>query len=101
MISLLQMGPAHVSAWAGISYIIIMNHKTKRKWIAALRGGNYRQIRGILKDEGRYCALGVLYDIDPHAHISNLLQCEIIHQNDGLGKSFQEIADFLENCKYA
>jgi hypothetical protein len=42
-----------------------MNHKTKRKWCAALRGDTYEQCFGRLGvDEPKLrCAMGVLYSI--------------------------------------
>ena len=40
-----------------------MDRKWKRKWINALRGGEYRQARGELRDHVGYCCLGVLCDI--------------------------------------
>jgi len=43
-----------------------MNPELKAKWIAALRSGDYRQGRGMLKSvyrEDTYCCLGVLCDV--------------------------------------
>jgi len=40
-----------------------MDRKWKRKWINALRGGEYKQTRGELRDHLGYCCLGVLCDI--------------------------------------
>jgi len=45
-----------------------MNTKQKKidlmkRWIAALRSGEYKQGRGQLVDNGKYCCLGVLCDI--------------------------------------
>lgn len=38
-----------------------MDAKLKTKWVAALRGGAFKQAKGMLKDfEGNYCCLGVL-----------------------------------------
>jgi hypothetical protein len=40
---------------------IRMPKEMKRKWITALRSGEYKQGTGALKtDDGRYCCLGVL-----------------------------------------
>lgn len=36
----------------------------RKKWIAALRSGEYKQGKYVLKtDDGRYCCLGVLMDL--------------------------------------
>jgi hypothetical protein len=41
-----------------------MNPKLKRKWIKALRSGDYPQGKGSLKNSlGSYCCLGVLAEI--------------------------------------
>lgn len=83
-----------------------MNHKLKRKWVAALRGGQWVQIRGHLgygrKDNHR-CALGVLQEVEPGYDCSidltidgNALPTKIIMLNDAFGKSFNEIADWIE-----
>lgn len=33
------------------------------KWVKALRSGKYKQGRGCLLDEGKYCCLGVLCEV--------------------------------------
>lgn len=41
-----------------------MNREIKKKWIAALRSGDYLQGRGVLRTrDSSYCCLGVLCDI--------------------------------------
>ncbi len=42
-----------------------MNKRIKKKWVAALESGKYKQTRGYLKNEkgGGYCCLGVLCDL--------------------------------------
>lgn len=41
-----------------------MKKNIKKRWIKALRSGEYEQGKGRLKDEeGKYCCLGVLCDI--------------------------------------
>lgn len=43
----------------------------QKKWIEALRSGQYQQGAGSLNREGRFCCLGVLCDlIDPNAWVS-------------------------------
>ncbi len=40
-----------------------MNQEIKNKWIAALKSGEYQQGTGFLKQDGKFCCLGVLCDI--------------------------------------
>lgn len=40
-----------------------MKRGIARKWIVALKSGNYTQTTSRLKKEGRYCVLGVLCDL--------------------------------------
>jgi hypothetical protein len=40
-----------------------MNPEIKAKWVAALRSGEYKQGRGQLRSEDRFCCLGVLCDL--------------------------------------
>jgi hypothetical protein len=35
----------------------------KKKWVSALRSGDYEQGRGFLHDGGRFCCLGVLVEV--------------------------------------
>lgn len=37
-----------------------MNANIKKLWIKALRSGEFKQYRGRLEKDGKYCALGVL-----------------------------------------
>jgi hypothetical protein len=37
-----------------------MNPEIKKKWLTALRSGEYKQTAGALKDTSGYCCLGVL-----------------------------------------
>ena len=37
-----------------------MNENIKKLWIKALRSGEFKQCRGHLAKDGKYCALGVL-----------------------------------------
>ncbi len=91
----------------------------QEKWIKALRSGEYDQCKGTLRDEGgRYCCLGVLYHVvrgtEPPVGINvlddymigatgvksptaacNTTVLSLAVLNDS-GKSFIEIADFIE-----
>ena len=37
-----------------------MNKQKKKMWIEALKSGAFKQCRGYLEKDGKYCALGVL-----------------------------------------
>jgi hypothetical protein len=108
--------------------------EVKAKWLEALRSGNYRQGRGLLRNlENDYCCLGVLCDVDTETeqcwylgfgaykfgvnestveleyfqrlcvpdkqtsllHYHDIRQ-RLIRMNDKEGKSFTEIADYIE-----
>ena len=44
-----------------------MNKEIKEKWIEALRSGRYNKIKGALKKDDGFCAVGVLCDtINPN-----------------------------------
>lgn len=107
-----------------------MDPELKKEWLAALRGGGYKQGTGQLRHtvpyDGRYayCCLGVLCDlltqrgtgrwdgemfvmdqsesanyvpgnILPECNASLNIQNELAMKNDS-GKTFAEIADFIE-----
>ena len=40
-----------------------MNQEIKKKWVDALRSGDYDQTKGCLQDNNGFCCLGVLSDI--------------------------------------
>ena len=95
------------------------------KWVESLRSGKYRQGRGYLRVENRYCCLGVgceIFDIEKHARVQDkilyyefgkeqpcvsicpdelweilgFISCSnLVSMNDN-GKSFTEIADEIE-----
>lgn len=99
-----------------------MDPEKKRVWVAELRSGNHRQgkhklMQQVAGEPTMYCCLGVLakvtglltekqlfynegYDqlhvvlgVPPYG-VSNRTTC--IHMNDTEGKSFAEIADWVE-----
>lgn len=41
-----------------------MKKEIAEKWVEALRSGEYKQVRGSLKEDGRYCCLGVICEIN-------------------------------------
>jgi hypothetical protein len=103
-----------------------MDEEKKKAWIEALRGGGYKQGKGKLRRGDAFCCLGVLVDVcgdghweqiywdyfyryAPNVHFSTMLDSAACHQygipceiakrlammNDE-GKSFDEIADYVE-----
>lgn len=93
-----------------------MDAELKRKWIEALRSGEYRQARMVLRDAmHRMCCLGVLATVQGcqwefvpidernvinlpfglNAGISHSVRLALAEMNDS-GKSFKEIADYIE-----
>jgi len=92
-----------------------LNKKTTlTDWVAALRSGKYKQQQGTLKGAEGYCCLGVfcsingkepevstdegsieLYTFCKNSIDNSFLYCEAIQMNDQ-GKSFEEIANFIE-----
>ena len=99
-----------------------MDKELKDKWVAALRSGDYRQGKGFLYSEGCHCCLGVLCEVSgipewdgdmieycgevrdqtiPKPIIDRIglsVGCAdlLIEANDLEGKSFSEIADYIE-----
>lgn len=83
----------------------------KALWVAALRSGNYRQIRATLTNgHGGYCCLGVLCKVKnilfnqgrgycqaSYDAIADLIPnyWSLVQLNDG-GKTFPQIADWIE-----
>jgi hypothetical protein len=89
--------------------------ENRRRWIAALRSGEYRQCSGILHFEGKHCCLGVgellVYgpDYDSGGNYYHLDEAfglignqrelglnQLVSMNDMQRKSFAEIADHIE-----
>ena len=98
-----------------------MNADVKQKWVAALRSGQYKQGRGRLRQEDKYCCLGVLCDLSPIGTWESVESGIVYFGADVLtpnavdewaclygsqiatlatlndeGKSFSEIADYIE-----
>lgn len=92
-----------------------MNQQQKDAWLAALRSGRYRQGRGQLRKNGRYCCLGVAAEVcgissctadfikqcvqstlfGDFVFLPGEIQQQLSCMNDQ-GKSFAEIADYIE-----
>ena len=99
-----------------------MDAAVKRKWVEALRSGKYEQGKGRLRTlDNHFCCLGVLYDIvKPEAWKQGTFyyladgfggaltidfednvnlpykQSNILMGMNDIGKSFNEIADWIE-----
>lgn len=99
-----------------------MKPELKRKWVKALRSGKFAQTKEKLYDGKGYCCLGVLcrvvrpkdywYDVHEWANvhgdedfsqerrkelgISEAVQSRLVGMNDNMGKTFSEIADYIE-----
>ncbi len=90
----------------------MIDKKLKRRWVAALRGGSYEQVFGNCWDgsaldlappDNKRCALGVLYSIlgitriyHDHLQVDPQTLMQIVRLNDVERKSFDEIADWIE-----
>jgi hypothetical protein len=102
-----------------------MKTEIKERWINALRSGEYRQDKTCLRTINGYCCLGVLLDVTKDISKGNWYNSVFVHtcynsrfgisdslreefeltdemhkkcivMNDVEGKSFTEIADYLE-----
>ena len=100
-----------------------MNKAIKTKWLEALRSGKYEQTTAQLRNNNKFCCLGVLCDIRnkegwdrlgsfryynsssgsqipiklrEKLGISFDQQHRLFTMNDKEGKSFTEIADYIE-----
>lgn len=102
-----------------------MLNENAKKWVAALRSGEYKQCKNRLAHAGRFCCLGVACDISPtprkiwgqQGTLPTSVMCwlNIRHAqgawpdehgvnnhslaglNDWDGKTFEEIADVIES----
>jgi hypothetical protein len=90
----------------------------KARWVAALRSGKYEQGEEFLRNNGKYCCLGVLCELAgivniervtciPTSRLTSTLdtpdrevQSKLENMNDGVGDerkhTFAEIADYIE-----
>lgn len=93
-----------------------MEPELKAKWIEALRSGKYQQTQHRLKDDKGFCCLGVLCDVQgadfkairakydtlslsqsPPEYLGTIGgACSTLVQMNDEGKSFAEIADYIE-----
>lgn len=81
-----------------------MDQDIKRRWVEALRSGEYKQGQGALKCEGQFCCLGVLCDL--HAketstgwvdYIDNVYNSEYFDQESVLPDQVMEWAGIHES----
>lgn len=96
---------------------MVMSKIVKKKWLNALRSGDYKQTTGALQDEKGYCCLGVLCEITGNASnrvmgscgfpktdvidtplefcgLSSNMQNKLADLNDG-GSGFDAIASYI------
>lgn len=89
----------------------MLTKEMKENWIAALRSGDYKQGKVRLQQKDRFCCLGVLchlnrieiglgHDNEAYdwlaGYISNYNINTLWQMNDINGKTFPEIADWIE-----
>ena len=90
-----------------------MDKELKAKWVSALRGGKYRQARGVLRrDKRTFCCIGVgvmvldeKFDFQSQATMEASmalgLDCAeketLVDMNDYQSATFAEIADYIES----
>ncbi len=97
-----------------------MDEELKSKWLAALRGGSFKQATGRLRRDDAYCCLGVLcmvadlpiekegvhLDMDGaegYRPIEALLKSDLrtlrtLYRMNDDGSSFEAIADYIEKA---
>jgi hypothetical protein len=93
-----------------------VNQQQKEQWLAALRSGRYEQGTDMLMFRGSYCCLGVANEVcglglpkiasylrdlslgikDCWVFLPRETQEVLGEMNDAEGKSFAEIADYIE-----
>lgn len=76
-----------------------MTPELKQKWIEKLRSGDIVQCVCTYARGAERCALGVLRDLDPTAEraMNKRKRHEVVWMNDHEGKTFHQIADWIEN----
>lgn len=101
--------PVFVEEWHSGGYKIRPDRKAA--WCDALRSGASRQIHGLYQNGDGRCAMGMAYELASTSEENALIQwlgvsysafgvlCNtVIRMNDHEGKSFAEIADFIETA---
>lgn len=66
-----------------------MKENIKDVWLAALRSGEYKQGIGSLKEDNRYCCLGVLCDLAAKDGIGDWCG-KMFHDTDGYKYNFDD-----------
>lgn len=91
-----------------------------KMWKEAMLSGEYVQIRGPMKDENGFCAMGVLWDVLAKAGVldiydngwpktdmtagdflgvSDTYTYDIVYMNDKQGKTFEEICEYIDSLE--
>lgn len=75
------------------------NADMKASWVQELRSGKYVQGIGTFYEDGKHCAVGVLRQTARAGglRMPKILYDAVVRMNDEEGKTFEEIADWLEN----
>jgi len=84
-----------------VTYRALMDHKLKRRWVAALRGGYWRQIHeGVTEGDRGVCGIGILVKIlarwPTEKELAQPAAKQIIILNDEERWPFDRIADWIE-----
>ena len=90
-------------------YLTARQRDIRNEWTAALRSGEYLQGYKFLRYKNAFCAIGVFYTIFPCPSVKlanivtemagltpDLSMWSIMHMNDTLRLSFNEIADRID-----
>jgi len=89
-----------------------MNQEIKKKWVDALRSGKYKQGKGTLRFNDKYCCLGVLTDLyiksnnrewtDKHSRVDDNSDYYNVYEFEGtlsvLSESVKNWAGLKSNC---
>lgn len=87
-----------------------MNQEIKQKWVAALRSGEYKQIKNSLTNGEGYCCLGVFdlllfgpnfmqlkgNELEKKFEILGEDNCSLLADKNDNGENFIKIADYIE-----
>jgi hypothetical protein len=76
-----------------------MDAELKRKWVEALRSGTYHQAVGFLRNEDRFCCLGVLCQI-AGLRISSHDNNSVFHESGEYTVGYEAITKLLDGFNY-
>ncbi len=86
-----------------------MKIETLVAWVNGLRSGDYKQVKGPIRDGDCFCALGVLHEVRGGEWLNNgdmvnwennsmprKMEIDVAYINDGTSATFDEVADWIE-----